>query len=84
MRYLGWSLVVAMAAVGGCASQPEREWMKINEPYTSADLRRDHAACTRDGKLDEACMRNRGWVGLSRRQEKPPDLSDRARQGGRY
>ena len=52
---------VALLALAGCASD-ERQWLKLNEKYTTADFQRDHAACSKGGKLDDACMRGRGWV----------------------
>ncbi|HXG16729.1 MAG TPA: hypothetical protein VNK50_10800 [Calidithermus sp.] len=58
--------------LAGCASEPERQWMKVGQPYTTAEFRRDVAACTRDGRLDEACMRQRGWVDVTPKVEKPP------------
>ena len=48
-------------ALAGCAYD-ERQWMKVNESYTTAEFRRDHAACSKGSTLDEACMRARGWV----------------------
>jgi len=58
---IGLGLVVALA---GCAAD-DREWMKINEKYTTEDFRRDYAACSKSGKLDEACMKHRGWVAVT-------------------
>lgn len=75
MPYLNrsWILVLfAAGALGACATVDERDWMKVNEQYTVAEFRRDHAACTKNGKLDDACMRSRGWVDVSRQVDKPP------------
>lgn len=47
--------------------------MKVNERYTVQEFRRDHAECTRDKKLDEECMRRRGWVDLSASGDKTPE-----------
>jgi len=58
---IGLGLVVALA---GCAAD-DREWMKINEKYTTEDFRRDYAACSKSGKLDEECMKHRGWVAVT-------------------
>ncbi len=64
----GLGLALGLA---GCA-QPEREWLKLNQPYTTAEFRRDVAECTRKGALDEACMKSRGWVSVNPlRPEKP-------------
>jgi hypothetical protein len=54
----------ALIAVGGCAYD-QREWMKLDGKYTVEDFRRDHAACSASGKLDDGCMRTRGWVAVN-------------------
>jgi hypothetical protein len=56
--------LTALLAAAGCASD-ERQWMKLREKYTTQDFQRDHAACSKGGKLDEACMRSRGWVAVN-------------------
>ena len=56
---LGIALVVA-----GCTSSADVEWMKVGQPYTAADFRRDYTACDKTGKLDD-CMRARGWVSVT-------------------
>jgi hypothetical protein len=64
-RHLGPILTaVALLAAAGCASD-ERQWLKLNQKYTTAEFQRDHAACTKSGKLDDACMRERGWVAVN-------------------
>lgn len=57
----GLALALGLA---GCA-QPEREWLKLNQPYSTAEFRRDVAECTRSRVLDEACMKARGWVSVN-------------------
>ena len=42
-----------------------KQWLKPGQNYTVAEFRRDEVACTKDRKLDEECMRQRGWVALS-------------------
>lgn len=65
---LGLALILA-----GCG-QPEREWMKLNQPYTVEEFRRDLKECTRRGVVDEDCMKSRGWVSVAPpRAEKPPE-----------
>ncbi len=59
----GFALVAALA---GCGSSDDRQWMKINERYTTEEFQRDYKACTPQSTLDEDCMRNRGWVEVSR------------------
>jgi hypothetical protein len=54
----------------GCAT--EKQWMKVGESYSTAEFRRDHADCSKSDKLDEACLRARGWVDMK------PSRGDRA------
>jgi hypothetical protein len=85
------ALLVVLAAAGGCVTD-QREWMKLNSRYTTEEFRRDRAACMKDGKLDEVCMRDRGWVAVNPmgKAETPKDPHARdlappsARGGGRY
>jgi hypothetical protein len=63
-RPLGPILAAALLAGAGCASD-DRQWLKLNEKYTTEDFRRDHAACSKGGKLDDTCMRSRGWVAVN-------------------
>jgi hypothetical protein len=63
MRLARWLLGLGLPLVVGCAD-PDREWMKVNQSYTAEEFRRDLAACSRGGQLDEACMRTRGWVSV--------------------
>jgi hypothetical protein len=73
------AVVVALAAaLTGCA-EPDRQWMKVGERYTTAEFQRDHAACSKGGKLDDACMRSRGWVDVSpSKADKPPEPDSRS------
>lgn len=64
-------LTAAASVLAGCASDTA-QWMKVNESYTTAEFQRDHAACSKGLKLDEACMRSKGWVDLK------PSRGDRA------
>jgi hypothetical protein len=57
-------ILVALAAAAGCSAD-ERQWLKPNAKYTAEEFRRDHAACSKSGKLDEACLRERGWVAVN-------------------
>ena len=45
-----WKTTFAAIALGsiisGCGSASDRQWMKINEKYSTADFRRDHATCS--------------------------------------
>ena len=91
MRNLMWTFAAALVLmIAGCASD-DRQWMKLDQKYTTEEFRRDHAACTRDGKLDDACMRSRGWVavnpmGKAEQQRADPNSSPLGPRptGGRY
>jgi hypothetical protein len=77
-------ILAAVLAVAGCASD-DRQWMKLSGKYTTADFRRDHAACSKGGNLDDTCMRDRGWVAVnpSGKPETPKDPLARDIGGGR-
>ena len=55
------SIALAMCACGS----DTREWMKLNQTYTTAEFRRDLQQCTVKGKLDDDCMKARGWVAVT-------------------
>jgi hypothetical protein len=57
-------VLLLLAVLAGCATD-EREWMKLDSKYTVEDFRRDRAACTKDGKLNDVCMRARGWLAVN-------------------
>src|SRR5262245_3203522 len=66
MRIRDVLIPIALGAVlTACGGGDSREWMKLNEKYTTEDFRRDYAECSKSGKLDEDCMRGRGWVDVS-------------------
>jgi hypothetical protein len=61
------------AVLAGCGGSGQREWLKPDQPYTAAEFRRDIAACSADGKVDDACMKSRGSISVSPpKAEKPP------------
>ena len=66
------ALLLVAATLAGCATG--KQWMKVGEPYTTAEFRRDYAECskTKNGNLDEECLRSRGWVDMK------PSKGDRA------
>jgi hypothetical protein len=67
--FMGGLLTVVL---GGCGGYSEKQWMKVNESYTTEEFRRDHKTCSKGIALDEDCMRAKGWVDLK------PAASDRA------
>ena len=60
------ALLALAAALAGCGGADDRQWMKINERYTTEEFQRDYKACSPKSTLDDDCMRNRGWVEVSR------------------
>lgn len=78
-----WLPSFALLALAGCGSGEEKQWYKPNVNYTVAEFQRDQAECTKDGALDEICLKRRGWVPLSADRPapvKPPEPTP----GGRY
>jgi len=57
----------------GCSARDDRQWMKVNTPYTVGEFQRDYAECAPKGKLNDACMRSRGWIDMSSKMEKVPE-----------
>jgi hypothetical protein len=68
---LGFASVVAACA----SSSADIEWMKVNQPYTAAEFRRDYRECDKTDKLED-CLRSRGWVSVTapnvKKQEAAP------------
>ena len=76
-------LAVAFTACGGLE---DRQWMKVDQKYTTEEFRRDYRECSKDGKLDDECMKSRGWVTVTpgKIEEKKVDpLSQPAGRSGR-
>ena len=92
MRWLTFSIPVILAlAVAGCGTSDDRQWLKVDQKYTTEEFRRDHAACMQSGKLDDTCMRSRGWVAVNPTVTKGEQVRDPnasplgpAQKGGRY
>ena len=76
------ALLLLAPVLGGCVTD-EREWMKLNERYTVAEFQRDREACMKSGKIDDACMKARGWVAVNPggKAETPKDPHARDLQG---
>ena len=63
-----WLLLVIVSGVlVGCSSERDRQWYKPAANYTTEEFKRDRDACTskKDSVLDEACMKQKGWVPLT-------------------
>ena len=76
-------LMVLLGSTFGCATRDERQWQKIGVDYTTAEFNRDLAACTRDKKLDDECLKARGWVPFN--PDRPaPAASPAPPRPGRY
>jgi hypothetical protein len=74
-------LCALVLAANACSLEPDRQWYKPGQSYTVADFRRDETACTKDRKLDEECLRQRGWVALSGdAAPKPKTLEEQERE----
>jgi len=62
----GVRAVVVLVALATCACGSDtREWMKLDSNYTTAEFQRDLKECTVKGKLDDDCMKARGWVAVT-------------------
>jgi hypothetical protein len=75
--FTGLMALCLAIVLGGCTSDPEKQWYKPSGSYTSAEFERDSKACTKKSDLDEECLKQRGWVPLSgdltrKPAEKPP------------
>jgi hypothetical protein len=63
---------VVVAGLAGCARDTATQWYKPGVEYTLQEFKRDQTVCTTGGNLDEACLRERGWVPLSADVSAPP------------
>jgi hypothetical protein len=77
-------LALCATGVAACGTHDTRDWMKVNQRYTTQEFQRDYRECGRDDKTFEPCMRQRGWVPVtpSKADTQVPDLTPRDR--GRY
>ena len=87
MRTLSLLALGIVLALTGCAASDDRQWMKVNERYTTEEFRRDYRACSAKNELDQECMRSRGWVEVSRSKTerdsdpRPPEHAHTRPQG---
>jgi hypothetical protein len=80
----GIAIACGVLTAAACGSSDSRQWLKLNQPYTVAEFRRDYAECTTRGKLNEACMRDRGWVDVSPSKVEKPTLEPEHRARPSY
>jgi len=69
-------------AVAGCSTDRDVQWYKPNVDYTVADFNRDRTACEKNGKIDKACLRERGWMPLTADKEPAPPPPAQTPRGG--
>ena len=74
-------LLIAVLSLVACGGR-EKQWYKPNQNYTVAEFQRDEAACTKDGVLDEECLKQRGWIAISADRDKPPPVPAQSPKGG--
>lgn len=82
----GTFVLATLACLGlaACVSD-SREWMKVNQTYTTEEFRRDYRECIRDRAPDEACMRQRGWVPVNpSKADSAPVPEPTMQRRGRY
>jgi len=66
-------LTIAGALIlAACSSEPERQWMKLDQKYTTAEFRRDLKDCSKSGAVDDECMKAKGWVAVTPPATKRP------------
>ncbi len=70
LRQVGLPFLVILPLAASCAG-PEKQWYKPGGNYTVAEFERDRRACTKDRVLDEQCLQQRGWIGLSPDPDRP-------------
>ena len=65
-------LIFSIFVLAACGTETDRQWMKLEQSYTTAEFRRDLASCTKSGTVDEDCMKSRGWVAVTPPATKKP------------
>jgi len=59
-------LIGIVLGTAACSGTDNRQWMKVDQRYTTAEFQRDYAECSASKSLDEGCMKNRGWIEVNR------------------
>ncbi len=57
--------MASILTLAACSTEPERQWMKLDQKYTTAEFRRDLTACSKSGTVDDECMKTKGWVAVT-------------------
>ena len=85
-RRIAFLIVLSALGLAGCGAHDPREWMKVDRGYTKEEFQRDYRECSRKGDLDDACMKQKGWVAVNpAKSEKPKDVDPLpGRTRGRY
>ncbi|PYO01770.1 MAG: hypothetical protein DMD91_06405 [Candidatus Rokuibacteriota bacterium] len=65
-------LTTSVFILAACGADTDRQYMKLDQTYTTAEFRRDLAACTKSGNVDDECMKSRGWVAVTPPATKRP------------
>ena len=74
---------LGILGLAGCFTET-REWMKMDQKYKKQEFQRDYRECERGRSVDEACMRQRGWVPVSpSKAEAPRDMDPLSKGRGR-
>ena len=78
------ALIGVMLGTAACSGADDRQWMKVNQRYTTSEFQQDFAACSKNQNktLDEECMKSRGWIEVNRsksEQDNDPRAQEPAR-----
>ena len=92
MRRLIFSIPVILAlASAGCSSYDDRQWLKVDREVHDGRIPSRPHRVLKNGKLDDNCMRSRGWVAVNpttkaEGQPRDPNASPLGApvKGGRY
>ncbi len=59
-------LIATSGIIVGCSTERDRQWYKPASNYTTEEFKRDRDTCTsKKDVLDEACMKEKGWVPIT-------------------
>ena len=86
MKRLTVLLPLIVLVLSGCGHATDKQWYKPNVDYTTAEFERDRVACSpkKSNILDEACMKERGWLPLSGDIGPAVKAPEMPKRGGKY